>query len=284
MATAAAASDVLPSDHPGFADAAYRERRRRITEVAQAYRPGDPIPEVHYSADEDAVWTEVATELARLHRDLACGACLRGRERLGLPVDRVPQLCDVDARLSSLTGFRLRPAAGLVPLREFYGCLAERTFCSTQYIRHHSTPFYTPEPDVIHEIAGHANMLADADFAAVYEAAGRASRRAVSEEALDAFSRVFWFTLEFGVVWEGGGLRAYGAGLLSSFGEIQRFRRAEIRPWDFAAMAATAYDITQYQPVLFAAPGPHELVDELGTFFESFSDDTLGAWRQEASP
>ena len=152
---------------------------------------------------------------------------------------------------------------GLVPTREFYGALARRTFLSTQYVRHHSVPFYTPEPDIIHEIIGHANMLASPVFADLYEAAGRASLRATSDEALEYFSRVFWFTLEFGVVVEGGQPKAYGAGLLSSFGELESFRKAELRPWDIAAMGHLSYDIAHYQPVLFQAQGLHQVTSEL---------------------
>jgi phenylalanine-4-hydroxylase len=111
-------------------------------------------------------------------------------------------------------------------------------------------PFYTPEPDIVHEIIGHANMLASPVFADLYERAGRASLRAGSDAALEFFSHVFWFSLEFGVVRELGELRAYGAGLLSSYGEIQEFSGAEIRAFDVAAMGTLAYDITRYQPVL----------------------------------
>ncbi len=117
-------------------------------------------------------------------------------------------------------------------------------------------------------------MLASPRLADLYEAAGRASRRATSDEALDFFSRVFWFTLEFGVVHEGGEVLAYGAGLLSSYGEIQEFHRAEIRPWDLVAMGTTDYDITRYQPVLFAADGFEQVLDELGAFFDDYDDDT----------
>ena len=142
---------------------------------------------------------------------------------------------------------------GLVPTRVFYGSLAARRFRSTQYLRHGSEPFYTPEPDVIHELIGHANGLASPKFATLYEAAGRASLRATSPEQLERFSRVFWFTMEFGVVHEEGDLRAYGAGLLSSFGEIEAFRDAEVREWDPDEMAAREYDITHFQPVLYCA-------------------------------
>jgi phenylalanine-4-hydroxylase len=164
---------------------------------------------------------------------------------------------------------------GLVPTRVFYGALARRRFLSTQYIRHHSVPFYTPEPDLVHEIIGHANMLANPRFADLYELAGQASERATTDAALEFFSRVFWFSIEFGVVWQDGELKAYGAGLLSSFGEIEVFRDAEIRPFDVAAMGTTAYDITQYQPLLFSVASTDQLVDELGAFFATYDDEAF---------
>jgi phenylalanine-4-hydroxylase len=263
----------LPEDHPGFSDPAYRARRARIAEVGAAYRRGDPIPDVTYSAEEDEVWQVVSTELADKHRKYACGEYLVGAGRLVLPTQRVPQLREVDERVHGLTSFHINPVPGLVPTRTFYGSLAERTFLSTQYIRHHSAPFYTPEPDIVHEIIGHANMLASPVFANLYEVAGHASLRATTETSLDVFSRVFWFTLEFGVVHEDGAVKAYGAGLLSSYGEIEAFRDAEIRPWDLLAMATQDYDITRYQPVLFAAASLEQMLADLHAFFSSYDDE-----------
>ena len=262
----------LPDDHPGATDPAYRRRRAIIAEVGAAHRPELPIPDVEYTPEEDDVWRVVSSELAVKHQRYACAEYLEGAARLTLPTERVPQLREVDERTSALTGFRILPVPGLVPSRTFYAALAARTFLSTQYIRHHSVPFYTPEPDIVHEIIGHANTLASPVFADLYQAAGEASLRAKSDHALDFFSRVFWFTLEFGVVWEDGELLTYGAGLLSSYGEIEKFREAEIRPWDIRAMGTTDFDITRYQPVLFAAPSFEFVVDELGSFFRSFDD------------
>ena len=124
--------------------------------------------------------------------------------------------------------------------------MAERRFLSTQYVRHPSVPFYTPEPDIVHEIIGHANMLASPVLADLYERAGRASRRALRADSLEFFSRVFWFSLEFGVLREGGELRAYGAGLLSSYGEIQAFRHAEIRRLD---LGGDGRDVLRHHPL-----------------------------------
>ena len=267
------ASFELPADHPGVSDPAYRARRATIAEVGRTYRRGAPIPDVVYTPEEDEVWRVVSSQLALKHEAYACRAYRAGAEAVTLPADRVPQLREVDARVRSLTRFRIEPVPGLVPTREFYGSLADRVFRSTQYVRHHSVPFYTPEPDIVHEIIGHANMLGSPAFADLYELAGHASRRAESDAALDFFSKVFWFTLEFGVVWEDGELRAYGAGLLSSYGEIEEFRRAEIRPWDLAQMGTLDYDITRYQPVLFAAESFERMVDDLGAFFAGYDDE-----------
>ena len=169
---------ALPEDHPGFSDVEYRARRAAIAEVARTYESGHPIPRVTYTPEEDALWALVSRELRAKHEQYACAEYLAATDRLALRSDRVPQLGQVTGRLEWLTGFRLEPVPGLVPTRTFYAALAERRFLSTQYIRHHSVPFYTPEPDVVHELVGHANMLASPMFAALYQAAGCASRRA----------------------------------------------------------------------------------------------------------
>ncbi|WP_182909116.1 phenylalanine 4-monooxygenase [Microbispora sp. H13382] len=265
----------LATSHPGFADAVYRQRRNAIAALALVHKPGAPIPTAEYTDEEHHVWALVTKELAIKHQKYAVREFLEATARLGLPEDRIPQLQEVGDLLEPLTGFRYLPAAGLVPLREFYGVLADGLFHSTQYIRHHSVPFYTPEPDVIHEVIGHANTLASPRFAALYRAAGRAARRVETDEALEFVSKVFWFTLEFGVMREDGELRAYGAGILSSYGEIEEFRGMDIRPLDLAAMGTTHYDITKYQEVLFEAASFDHLEDTVGTFWDTCDDDTI---------
>jgi phenylalanine-4-hydroxylase len=268
----------LPADHPGSFDAAYRRRRDSIAAAAAAYRPGDAIPEVHYTPDEDALWELVSSELAEKHGKYACAEYLEAADRLDLPHRRVPQLREVSDRIDALTRFRIEPVAGLVSTRQFYGSLGDRRFLATQYIRHHSVPFYTPEPDVVHELIGHCNTLASPVFADLYERAGHASRRARTDDALEFFSRVWWFSLEFGVVQEDGELRTYGAGLLSSYGELDVFRDAEIRDFDLRAMGTLDYDITRYQPVLFAAPSFACVVESLAMFFDHYDDNAYRCW------
>jgi phenylalanine-4-hydroxylase len=264
----------LGKDHPGFNDPAYRKRRNEIAAAAMVWEPGHPVPRVAYNELENAIWRTVSTELHTRHERYAVREYLEAKERLGLPEDRVPQLDEVTARLEPLTGFRYDPAPGLVPLREFYGSLADRVFHSTQYVRHPSEPLYTPEPDVIHEVIGHGNMLASTHFAALKQAAGVAARRVETDDALQLIADIFWFTMEFGVMREDGELRAYGAGILSSYGEIEEFRGMEIRPLDLVEMGAIEYDITKYQPVLYCADSMGELEDVVGDFFATVDDDT----------
>ena len=223
----------LASDHPGFSDPAYRARRGAICGRRRGPPARRPDPGRGLRAGGGRALDAGVRRAGGQARALR-GAGLPGGHR---PARACPatgcRSCGRSAPdCSGLTGFTVTPVPGLVPTRVFYGSLADRTFCSTQYIRHHSVPFYTPEPDVVHELVGHCNMLADPDFAELYQLAGQASRRAESDAALDFFSRVFWFTFEFGVAWEQRELRTYGAGILSSFGELDAFRSAEIRPFD----------------------------------------------------
>jgi len=265
----------LGVDHPGVGDPAYRERRDTIAALALKWTDDRPVPVAEYTDEEHEVWRVVSRELAMKHERLACAAARAGRARLELPDDHIPQLTDVTAALAPLTGFRYLPAAGLVPLREFYGSLADRRFWSTQYIRHHSVPLYTPEPDVVHEVIGHAITLAERSYADLYIAAGHAARRVETPEALEFVSKVFWFSLEFGVVHEDDGPKAYGAGLLSSYGEIEEFVVADLHPLDLARMGVQTYDITHYQPVLFAARSWSHVLDVVGGFFDAATDDTI---------
>jgi phenylalanine-4-hydroxylase len=264
----------LGETHPGFADPVYRARRDEIAALAVGHVEGEPIPTVAYSDVEHEVWQIVSRELATKHRRYATRGFIEGEAALSLPRDHIPQLAHVSDRLEPISGFRYEPVAGLAPLRSFYGSFERDVFYSTQYIRHRSSPLYTPEPDIVHEVIGHANQLADAATARLYRLVGEAVGRVQTDDALRLLSRVFWFTFEFGVVEEDGELKTYGAGILSSFGELDAFRDAEIRPLDFAEMARVEYDITKYQPVLFAAPSMTAVHDALSAFLTAFDDDT----------
>jgi len=244
----------LDPDHPGFRDPVYRGRRDAIARIAFEYRDGEPVPRVDYTDEEQEVWRVVWRNLAPLHDRHACSAYLACSRLLKLDRARVPQLADVNVALGGATGFRMRPVAGLVSDRNFLGHLGRGVFLATQYMRHPSRPLYTPEPDVVHELVGHAATFCDPAFARLNRAFGEAALRATPAQ-LSRIARVYWYTLEFGICEDGGAVKAYGAGLLSSFGELGRFEEhAELRPLDLAAVAATPYDPTDYQKVLYVAP------------------------------
>jgi phenylalanine-4-hydroxylase len=270
----------LGQDHPGFNDPDYRDRRNDIAHASMDWKHGDPVPVIEYTDAENEVWRTVCRELAPKHEKYACRAYRDAVAALALPTDRIPQLTEVTEGLQKLTGWGYVPAPGLVELREFLGSLGDKVFHSTQYIRHSAEPLYTPEPDLIHEVIGHGNTLAHPDFAAVNEQAGLAAQRVETQEALQFLADCFWFTMEFGVVYEDGELKTYGAGILSSYGEIEEFRAMEIRPIDFLERGTLEYDITKYQKVLFAAESWNHMVDTVGSFFAGFDDYTparLGA-------
>lgn len=243
----------LNPDHPGFRDQEYRARRNQIAQIAMNYKPGDAIPDAPYTTDEHQVWRTIWKALQPAQRKHACAEYLLSLRRLSFAPDRIPQLREVNEKVRAISGFRLEPVAGLVQPRVFLENLANGVFLCTQYIRHHSTPLYTPEPDVVHEIIGHGVTLAGEPLAELNRLFGEAVKRATSPEALEQLSRVYWFTIEFGVLWEDGRVKAYGTGLLSSAGELEEMHKAELRPLDLDAAAREPYDPTHFQPVLFCA-------------------------------
>ncbi len=271
----------LAEDHPGAGDPAYRARRNEIAAAALAWRAGTPSPRIAYTEAEHEVWRTVCRELAPKHARYAVKEVREATAALGLPRDHVPGLDEVSARLAPLTGFTYVPAAGLVPLRQFYGSLRDRRFHSTQYVRHDAAPLYTPEPDIVHEVVGHGHLLATPTFSELHRLAGEATRRLTDEESLRFLSRVFWFTLEFGIADEAGEVRAYGAGILSSYGEIEEFGGMEHRPLDLAEMGSADYDITRYQPVLYRASSVTEVAETIGEFFATCTDETIEELRHE---
>ncbi|KAG2449024.1 hypothetical protein HYH02_005776 [Chlamydomonas schloesseri] len=209
----------LAEDHPGFHDPAYKRRRAWLAEMAKTHRIGSPIPNVEYSAAEVATWDAVLEELSGLLPQHACREYLRCLPLFDFRKGKVPQLEEMNAVLRAATGWTVRPVAGLMHPRHFLAGLAFKHFHSTQYMRHPSKPSYTPEPDVVHELIGHVPLLADPDYSRLVQSIGLASL-AADDKQIWHLTKVYWYTVEFGVVREGDRIKAFGAGILSSYGEL----------------------------------------------------------------
>ena len=263
----------LDLDHPGASDEAYRTRRDYIASLAKNFRETGIITDVEYTNEEQGVWRYVAGELEELQTTRASKFYLQAKRDLGISNDRIPQLTEMNRRLKELSGFRLAPIEGLVETRAFLSWLSWRTMLSTQYIRHHSRPEYTPEPDIVHESIGHIPMFTNRNFADFSQFIGHGARIATDTQ-LEELGRLYWFTVEFGMIEEDGEIKAYGAGLLSSFGELENAftDKVERRPFDLEQVINTDYDYSEMQPILYVITSYAELKEATRKYIESFQD------------
>ncbi len=260
----------LDKDHPGFRDLAYRERRDLIAQIALEYQNDGEVPSVDYTQEEHEMWYEVFTNLSSLHKTHACKYFLDAGSLIKLNDQKIPQLSEMNVQLKQLSGFQMIPVAGLISSEHFLLNLVDKKFCSTQYIRHYSSPFYTPEPDIIHELVGHAITLSHPFFSNLNYHFGLAAQKA-KPESFQRLIQAYWYTLEFGLVMENGKIKAYGAGLLSSIGEMPSYEnKAELLPFNLDKISRTPFDPTDYQPSLFVAPSIQELENGLMEWLENF--------------
>jgi phenylalanine-4-hydroxylase len=261
----------LHLDHPGANDAEYRKRRDYIADCARKFRETGEITDVEYNSREQRVWRYVAEELEELQQKYASPFYLRAKKDLGITTEKIPQLSEMNRRLKELTGFRLAPIEGLVETRGFLSWLSYRTMLCTQYIRHHSEPAYTPEPDIVHEAIGHIPMFTNPNFADYSQFIGHGARIA-NDKQLEELGRLYWFTIEFGLVEHEGDIKAYGAGLLSSFGELEHAfsDKVERRKFDLEEVINQDYSYSDMQKLLYVIPSYAELKEVTRKYIESF--------------
>jgi phenylalanine-4-hydroxylase len=248
----------LEPNHPGLGDAGYVRRRHELFALCRRHRLetlGPPL--IEYTPEETRIWREVTPKLDELHRKYACALYLQAKDALGISTTEIPQLRLLSERLERETEMHLVPAEGPLAYRTFYGYIAKRGFPVTQFIRHGSHPEFTPEPDMVHDCLGHVPSLMNRDYAEVLALIGRAAVSTPDPLKVLALKRFSWYSIEFGLIEQAGELKVFGAGILSSTGEIpfslfsNEVRR---RPFVTDDVIETDYDPSRMQDHLFVIP------------------------------
>jgi phenylalanine-4-hydroxylase len=224
----------------------------------------DAKGQVRYSEDENAIWAELYARQKTAIGGKACEEFIQGLQILRLPEDRVPQLPEVSRALRAETGWEVAPVPALIPLSEFYALLADRKFPAATFVRSREQLDYLQEPDIFHEIFGHTPLLTNRWFADFTQAYGKLGLAAGREERV-ILARMYWFTVEFGLLQKPGGpLQIYGGGILSSIGETGYVYSGKPRRKRFELLESlrTPYRIDIMQPLYFVLEDLREL-DEL---------------------
>jgi len=252
-----AAELELEPGHPGLGEEEYVRRRKDLFALCRQHRLdrlGPPL--IDYTAEETRIWREVSPKLDELHQKHASRIYLNAKRALGISQTEIPQLRNLSKRLQRETRMHLVPAEGPLPYRTFYSYIAERGFPVTQFIRHGSHPEFTPEPDMIHDCLGHVPPLMNQDYAEVLTLIGKAAFTTPHGEQVLALKRFSWFSIEFGLIEEERDIKVFGAGILSSTGEIPFSLSADVRRRPFVTdeVVKTDYDPSRMQDELFIIP------------------------------
>lgn len=217
----------------------------------------------HYTAEDHATWDTLFARQAKLLPGRASDAYLRGLDVLKLSRPGIPDFEELSERLMKLTGWQVVAVPGLVPDDVFFDHMANRRFVAGNFIRRPDQLDYLQEPDVFHDVFGHVPMLADPVFADYLVAYGKGGQRALGLHSLQYLARLYWYTVEFGLIAEPEGLRIYGAGIVSSYAE-SRFALDDPSPnriaFDLARVMRTEYRIDDFQQNYFVIPSFDKLL------------------------
>jgi len=262
----------LDADHPGFRDEEYRKRRDFIALESEKYNGSiESIPIIEYTDKELETWKYVYNRLIDLSSYYAFNEHVSGLSELGINGEEIPQLRYITEIMHKKTGFQMVPVKGLIPGKEFMQSFAEGFFYSTQYVRHHSTPGFTPEPDIIHEILGHASGLYSKDISKIAREIGNSALKTEDKDKLKKLENIYWFVIEYGLVKEEGKIKTFGAGNLSSFIDIKRCVEEKEchKPFEIEVIAKTSYDPTITQKTLFVAESFDDCYKQVKDFCNS---------------
>src|SRR5271165_1370789 len=207
-----------------------------------------------YTPEQHSVWAELVRRRMPQLAEHACQEYLDGFHQIGLREDTIPDLAEVNRRLGPRTRWNATPVSGFLPPDAFFEMLAARQFPTTTWLRSRDSLEYTPEPDIFHDVFGHVPMHAHPVFADFLQHYGVVCAALTDKEALEKMGRLFWFTVEFGVIRQKGSYRLYGSGLISSQGESTYVIEGgpEIRDFDVDQVLNQQFSTSEMQPVLYA--------------------------------
>jgi len=249
-----------------------------------------------YTEENHRVWQMMYEKRWAMLEEQASRTFIDGLKAIRLVPERVPLLFGempnpndaskkikgINEYLIPLTGWRSRGVPGYLPAKSFFACLANRQFPTTVVIRPENKMDYLPEPDIFHDVFGHVPLHADPVFAEFLQTYGKAALHA-GDEHTEALSRLFWFTVEFGLIHEEGRLKIYGSGIISSHGESHHALHApegtgegevERRPFSLEAVVNTPFEIDHFQPILYVLDSFEQLRDAMNTYAERVLDES----------
>ena len=232
---------------------------------------GADCPYPDYTVDEHEVWRTLYTRVVALLPGRAADEFLTGLKALDLESDRIPALADVSRKLQAVTNWQIARTPGLLDAHDFFSYLARRIFPCTDYIRARSELDYTPAPDCFHDIFGHTPMIMHPRFANFYQKIGQAALACRDPAVEEGLTRIYWFTVEFGLIGNPAGPRIYGNGIISSSAETQHSLTSRVQkvPYRPETLAAQPYDIWHFQDPLFVI----ESFDQLESEFVRWARD-----------
>lgn len=233
-----------------------------------------------YTPENHEVWGIIFRKRMEQLEEYGSRVFLGGSRALGLRPDGVPLLRDVNERLKGLTGWSSHGVPGYLPAKCFFAFLARRQFPTTVTVRPKSQMNYLPEPDIIHDVFGHVPLHADPTFADFLQTYGKAALHTNDEYHTERLARLFWFTVEFGLIREDGRLKLYGSGLISSEGEGHHALESpgvDRRPFELERVCSTTFEIDKYQPILYVLESFDQLRDAMLNYAERLLNEPAGA-------
>ena len=228
-----------------------------------------------YSQENQEAWQVLFDRQMAFLADNASQTYLSGAKTINLNRERIPVLSEINSRLLPMTGWQSRGVPGYIPAKGFFACLSRREFPTTIVIRPKESLDYLPEPDIFHDIFGHVPLHADPTFADFLQTYGKAALLTDDPYHTERLARLFWFTVEFGLVREAGRIKLYGSGLISSPGESKHALtspKVDRRPFDFDQVCDTSFEIDHYQPILYVLDSFEQLRDAMTRYANMLLD------------